>query len=291
MKIRGFIIAGITLVVLGVGSTAIASTQIDFDEGFPSAFSDPTLVQKEQTFGAISKITYDGSSENLEIHYSEGNNTFSYYEGEKLTYDITYDEELKTLSIQQNHSYSFLNFSFGFNQKKAVLTINSALEEIDIDSGAGNVTVKDLTISKTNIEVNAANLKIENSNITDLKLESDAGNVHLMNLQASTSKLDVKAGNVKVENSKLSSSTILVNAGNVNLKDTTFETLDAKLNAGNFTLSGDILTRGEFKIDAGNLKLNLERPQSSYTVNAEGNGDTILVYKVSAGNPIIHYTE
>ncbi|MDE6241445.1 MAG: DUF4097 domain-containing protein [Anaeroplasmataceae bacterium] len=286
MKIKGFIITGIILTILGVGATAVASTQMDFKEGYPGLFADPNLEKKEETFGEIKKISYDGTDENIDIIYGEGENIFTYYESDTLTYDISYDEELKELSIIQKHSFTFFNFSLS---KKATLSINSSLDELQMKAAAGNVGIKDLTITKADVDVSAGNLKIENSSISALDLESDAGNVNLYDLTVDSSVFGVKAGNLKIENSKITSSVIHSNAGNVNLKDSTFDTVEAKLNAGNLTFNGDILIQAEFKVDAGNLKLTLSRPQASYTMNGEGEGETIIQYRVSAGNKKIYY--
>ncbi|MDE5547279.1 MAG: DUF4097 domain-containing protein, partial [Anaeroplasmataceae bacterium] len=276
MKIKGFIITGIILTILGVGATAVASTQMDFKEGYPGLFADPNLEKKEETFGEIKKISYDGTDENIDIIYGEGENIFTYYESDTLTYDISYDEELKELSIIQKHSFTFFNFSLS---KKATLSINSSLDELQMKASAGNVGIKDLTIINANLDVSAGNLKIEKSNISTLELESDAGNVNLYDLTVDSSKLDVKAGNLIVHNSIFTNSIIHGNAGNIDLKSTTFESLEAKLNAGNLTFNGDILIQAEFKVDAGNLKLTLSRPQTSYTMNGEGEGETTILYK------------
>ncbi|MDE6407512.1 MAG: DUF4097 domain-containing protein [Anaeroplasmataceae bacterium] len=288
MKIKGFVITGIILTILGVGATAVASTQIDFKEGYTALFADPNLEEKQETFGEIQKVTYDGSDENIEIVYGEGENTFTYYESETLTYDISYDEELKELTIIQNHSFTFFSFSFG---KKATLTLNSSLEELQMEASAGNIGIKDLTITKVKVDVSAGNLKIENSIIPTLDLESDAGNVNLHHVTVDSSIFVVRAGNLKIEDSKFEKSEIHANAGNVNLKDTTFNVIDAKLNAGNLKFSGDVLTRAEFKLDAGNLTLTLSRPSASYTINGEGAGTTTILYKVSAGNKNIYYAD
>lgn len=288
MKIKGFIITGIILTLLGAGVTAVASTQIDFKNGFTGVFADPNLEEKEETFGEIQKIIYDGTDDNIEIIYSESENTFTYYESDTLTYDVSYDEALKELTIVQKHAVTFFTFSFG---KKATLTINSSLDELQMKASAGNVGIKDLTIAKMNVDISAGNLKIEHSNITTLELESSAGNVNLHDLSIDSSKLEIKAGNLKIEDSKLANSIIHGNAGNMDFKKTTFDTLEAKLNAGNITFSGDIITQAEFKVNAGNLNLTLARSHASYMVNGEGQGSTTILYNVSAGNKKIHYAD
>ena len=292
MKIKGLLITGILLLILGVGITAVAATQINFEEEFYGFFSDPTLEEKHQTFGAIQKITYDGSDENLEIVYSTEENNFTYYEGDYLTYDIQYDEEAKELHIIQNHSFSFIHFSFGFANKKAVLAINSELEELLVDTGAGNIGLKGLTVKTTKLDVSASNLKLENMTIQTLDILSSAGNVNLHHVTAETAKFDLKAGNLKIEESNLESSTIDVSAGNVNLMNCKVETLDAKLSAGNLHFKGDILVHGDVKLSAGNLELKLARTQASYCVNGVGEaGMTTILYDLSAGNAKVYYEQ
>lgn len=292
MKIKGLLITGILLLILGVGITAVAATQINFDEEFYGFFSDPTLEEKHQTFGAIQKITYDGSDENLEIVYSSEENNFTYYEGDYLTYDIRYDEEAMELHIIQNHSFSFMHFSFGFANKKAILSINSELEELLVDTGAGNIGLKGLTVKTTKLDVSASNLKLENMTIKALDILSSAGNVNLNHVTVETSKFDLKAGNLRIEDSRLQSSTIDISAGNVNLSECLLETLDAKLSAGNLSFKGDIFVHADLKLSAGNLEMKLERGQSSYCVNGVGDaGMTTILYSLSAGHTKIHYAD
>lgn len=292
MKIKGLLITGILLLILGVGITAVAATQINFKDEFYGFFSDPTLEEKNETFAAIKKITYDGSDENLEIVYSAEENSFTYYEGDYLTYDIQYDEEEKELHIIQNHSFSFIHFSFGFTNKKAILSINSELEELLVDTGAGNIALKGLTVKTTKLDVSASNLKLENMTIESLDILSSAGNVNLNHVAAKVAKFDLKAGNLKIEESSLQSSTIDVSAGNVNLLNCSVETLDAKLSAGNLHFKGDILVHADVKLSAGNLELRLERGEGSYCVNGVGDaGMTTILYHLSAGNSKVYYEQ
>lgn len=287
MKVKGFIITGIVLLILGGGITAVASTRINFKEEFNGVFTDPNLEEKNQNFGQIDRVVYDGTDENIDIIYGDENN-FTYYESDSLTYEIDYDEQSKELKIIQNHKFSFFNFSF--LNKKATLSIHSTLDSIDIDAKAGNIGIKDMTIATASLEVNAGNIKIEGSNFTTLQVKSDAGNVNVNHLTIETGNFDIKAGNLKIVESNIKKSTIVSNAGNVNLVTVYLEEIDTRLNAGNFTFSGDILKRGEFKLDAGNMKLLFARAKTDYTVNGEGSGDTIILYKVSAGNKNIQYS-
>lgn len=289
MKVKGFIITGIILSILGIGITAVASTQINFDEEFHGIFTDPNLEEKKQSFGDIETIVYHGTDENLDIVYGEGENTFTYYESESLTYEIGYNEEKKELEIIQKHTFTFFNFSF--LNKKATLFINSSLDSVEINATAGNIGIKNLTIDNANIDVNAGNLKLENTTFSSLIVKSDAGNVNANQLTTDIGNFDVKAGNLKLVDSNIKHSTIISNAGNVNLVHVIFDEVNARLNAGNFTFTGDISSHGEFRLDAGNMNLKLSRSKDAYTINGEGSGESVILYKISAGNKKIYFSE
>ncbi|MDE7213682.1 MAG: DUF4097 domain-containing protein, partial [Anaeroplasmataceae bacterium] len=265
MKIKGFIISGIILSILGIGITAVASTQIDFDNEFVGAFDDPNLEQKEQTFGEITRVIYDASTEGIEIVYGEGDNTLTYWESKRITYEITYDEDTKTLSIEQDYKFSFFNFSI--RNTKARLLLNSNLEEVEIDSSAGSVSIRGMTIGKADIEVSAGSVKLEDSSISNLKIDSSAGSVSLQDTTVDTSHFELSAGSLSMKDCSITEATIHSSAGGVSLKDTNFSVIDAHLSAGSLTLIGDILTQGKFKLSAGSLKMTLARSKECYTVN------------------------
>lgn len=270
MKVKGFIITGAILICLGLGLTAVASTQLDFNEEFNSLYVDPSLEEKKETFGSIAKVVYEGDDESIDIIYQEGENSFTYYEGKNLTYEITYNKDIQELRIKQNHSWNL--FNFGFRGKKAVITVNSALETVELSVSAGNVGFKGLSINTGSIEVDAGNLKIEDSTITNLSV-------------------DASAGNLRIERSIITDATLDLSAGNLNLQETQFDSVKAKLSAGNLTFTGDVLVYANFNLDAGNLHITLDREASCYQVNGKGEGDSIILYEVSAGNKEINFKE
>lgn len=270
MKVKGFIITGAILICLGLGLTAVASTQLDFNEEFNSLYTDPSLEEKQETFGSIARVVYEGDDESIDIIYQEGENSFTYYEGKKLTYDITYNEDDQELRIKQNHSWSI--FNFGFRNKKAIISVNSALEDVELKVSAGNVGFKGISMNTGRIEVDAGNLKIEDCTITNLSV-------------------DASAGNLKIERSTITEAMLDLSAGNLKMQETKFDLVKATLSAGNLAFTGDILVYANFNLSAGNLHITLDRDASCYQVNGKGEGNSIILYEVSAGTKEIIFKE
>lgn len=270
MKVKGLIITGIVLAVVGISLTAVASTQININEEWNTMFVDPSLEEKKETFGDIVKIVYEGSDASVDIVYQEEENSFTYYEGKNITYDITYDEALQELHIKQQHSFSFFNFSFG--GRKATLSIHSSLEELSICVSAGNIGIKHMEINTGTFDIDAGNLKIEDTTFTSLDAELSAGNLNMNQSKATKAILELSAGNLKME-------------------QTIVDYIKARISAGNLTFKGDALSFAEFKLDAGNLKLNLDRESTAYQVNGRGEGASLILYEVSAGNKTIAFKE
>lgn len=270
MKVKGFIITGAILACLGLGLTAIASTQLNFNEEVKNLYVDPSLEEKKETFRSIAKVVYEGDDESIDIIYQEGENSFTYYEGKNLTYNVSYNEDTQELRIKQNHSWSI--FNFGFRNKKAIITINSALEAIELSVSAGNVGFKGVSIKTGTLDIDAGNLVIEDSNLTSLSVDASAGNIRIDRTNITEAILDLSAGNLKMQ-------------------ETSFDSIKATLSAGNLTFNGDILNNASFDLDAGNLNITLAREVSCYQVNGKGEGTSIILYEVNAGNKKITFKE
>ena len=167
MKIKGFLIAGIIFAILGIGLCIFAASL----EGFKI---NSTYEQKKLEIGEVNSIRYEGSQDNLIIVPASDDKThLNYYENNLYKYDINYNELTKELVItQKGHHF----FSIGNQNKNFKIEVYGLVNNLDIDTSAGNIEVKYLDISNVNIDLDAGNITLENMNINKLCCNIDAGN-------------------------------------------------------------------------------------------------------------------
>ena len=67
MKIGRWIGLGIFLSIVGVGITAVASTQVDFNQEIKKVFIDPTMEEKTMQFEEIKTIYYNGNADTIKM--------------------------------------------------------------------------------------------------------------------------------------------------------------------------------------------------------------------------------
>ena len=103
MKIKGFIIAGIFIAIIGIGLCIYATTLEDFK-------ITSTYENKTSEYDEINSIVFDGNQDNLIIVPSSDKKThLNYYENNNYKYEINYNEITKELFIIQKGRH-FFNF-------------------------------------------------------------------------------------------------------------------------------------------------------------------------------------
>ena len=214
MKIGRWIGLGIFLSIVGVGITAVASTQVDFNQEIKKVFIDPTMEEKTMQFEEIKTIYYNGNADTIKICPSEDKNLFQYYEGKYVSYDISYDEEAKALSISETYKPHI-----GFSWKDTnILYISSNLDKVEIDMNAGNVVIEDMTMLALDADVDCGNLVIKNSNFTHSTLSTNAGNMNIRDTNFNTLDAQVSTGNMTFLGDIIWSGDIKVYVGNLTLQ-------------------------------------------------------------------------
>ncbi len=110
----------------------------------------------------------------------------------------------------------------------------------------------------------------EEVTLMNMDIEAGAGKITIDKLTVQELSLDIGAGNVDIKKlNTIRSTEIAGGAGSVTIKDGTLHNLDLDLGVGEFNLAA-ILT-GNHKIDAGvgNLNLSLLDQKENYTIRAD----------------------
>lgn len=149
------------------------------------------------------------------------------------------------LYISDNESgIHFLGFRFhGFNSPNSKITVyvpaDFVAEEVRIETGAGSVTIEELTTDYLYIAAGAGNIK--GSNLTADQVKFEGG------------------------------------VGSVNLEDVTFQNTDFECGVGNMNIKGVLLGENKFECGVGEVALNLEGNINDYDLDIEAGVGTIRV--------------
>ena len=92
------------------------------------------------------------------------------------------------------------------------------LEELDIDCGAGKISVSDITATKLDLDAGAGSLEIENSNFSTTDIDGGAGEIIINNSFLRNLDLDAGIGKVSISGEIYGRSEIDCGVGEVNLK-------------------------------------------------------------------------
>ncbi|MBO5413291.1 MAG: DUF4097 family beta strand repeat protein [Clostridia bacterium] len=151
----------------------------------------------------------------------------------------------------------------------------------------------------------------ENFKFENVEIETGAGEVNISNLSTKNLKLELGAGNVTINNIKVEKDTeIDGGVGKVEIKEAQFTNLDLDVGVGNFEMSAKL--EGNNKIDSGigKLFLNLIGSKDEYRIltstgigkftidgkqvqdgNNYGNGDSYIKITSGIGETQITYSK
>ncbi len=173
----------------------------------------------------LTEIDLDTAFCNIEI-VAQGNRSYltaSGFEPNTLTHSVKNGR----LAVRQKSPKKLITSRLrgfmrgeGLPLQSGVLVITIAegtrLQDLEIDLGAGNLSLAGLTAEEAAVEIGAGELIVENSAFKEVSLESGAGSIHLKNTTA-TEKIVAQngTGNILLEASTAGNLTLSTGAGNI----------------------------------------------------------------------------
>lgn len=214
--------------------------------------------------------------------------------GEELSIeavDVTEDYEIRQnngrFSIVQDRPEIKIGFWFDdiSEQEKVVVTIPAELsmEKIEIKSGSGEVTVKDLMtenrimLENLSIDSGSGRVILENVDADRLYVDSGSGMVTLAGARLSETEINSGSGGVAIDASALGK--LLLNTGSGGVHMDNVEARDAEVDTGSGRVSyvGVLTGTCEFETGSGTLTLRLDGKEEDYKVKAECGSGTFRI--------------
>ena len=172
MKLKGFIITGLLLIVAGFIVSIVGFSNEEFDLG--NIGFAPTIETYQYNVDEIDTIIYDSDVDELEIRPAAGNqiqiitkcvNGFGY----------TINIEGKSLVIEQFSDSIFANDSC-----EVIIEIpQNALVNLDIEIDTGEVEIKNVKASNVSVLLDIGNVDITSVSFSNLNVEVDVGDIDI----------------------------------------------------------------------------------------------------------------
>lgn len=256
--------------------------------------------RKEINTNGISKIYVDSSA--ADVYVSRGYKVN--VTAEALGNVSSTSSNIPKLDCYKDGDTLYINFKrkgpsihiFDFTNKSDVklnITIPEAYKsDMEVDSSAGDTSIKDLNLNKMYAKSSAGKMELENLNISaELTLKDSAGDINGKSIVCKTSTIDASAGSIKLE--EFSGDIQGKNsAGNTDISYSKFNNnIDFKSSAGNIKLI--IPKDSKFKLDAyasaGDVDCDFPLSSSGGGVEKEvkgsvGESNNVIKLKNSAGD-------
>lgn len=192
---------------------------------------------------------------------------FDIKKGDKLSVEA-YNVDDKFLAYIQDDTF-FISENIKLNKKifKSISTPNITLyipenfkfDNIDIKSGAGNISIDEITTNRLEVNMGAGNFEAKNIKANETKIQGGVGNLSIT--KSDIGKLEYKAGvgDSKIESVLNNNSKIESGVGNIKLTlidERVNYYFDIETGIGNITLDGNKIKNGSFgDKEAKNIKI------------------------------------
>lgn len=267
MKAKKAVIAGITLLIIGVIVFICGMSALKWD-----FYALDTNVYEEHTFtaeGDINKLVLNVDSFNVTLVKGDVA-SITYYTTK--TSDTTVEEADGAMTVNTHTEYDFFKegmFQLKRLKYKFVVTVPETVRAVEADVTDLSMELSDFSFDAMNMKVTNLNLTLNGCNITTVDLDCVNSNVNAENsvfnsLSIKSTNADIKIGDSKADAFVLDSvnvdAIVNLNADSVDIKST----------------NADVFYNGaveNFKIHAVNLsgKATVNGTKSDYTVNNNGN--------------------
>lgn len=204
------------------------------------ANEDVVQTQLDLTADTLRKLEAEIGACGLFVQESEDDHVWIAVEGntQAVHYSI---ENGNTLIIETSYDSVFGWFDWREKGKNAVVYLSlpqgAALEEVDLEFGAGEINIADLQADDIDIEFGAGICNVEALKADSVSLSVGAGQANIGTLTARETDLEVGAGELVVYDVDVIGSMDLdIGMGNAEIYGTVTGDLDADCSMGNLTM-------------------------------------------------------
>ncbi|NLJ90836.1 MAG: DUF4097 domain-containing protein [Clostridiales bacterium] len=225
-----------------------------------------------RTFDDVDKIS---------INHGAGSLTIKSSDSDKITVDVAGEDSDsykvrtsgRTLNIEQK-GHVFNIFNFGWNRNmgtKIIVSIPKGmkLEDLDVDAGAGKITIEDIIVNDFSLDAGAGSVTISRVEAYEADINGGAGEVIFSDVVFYDSDISCGVGRVKFEGKLLNKNDISAGVGELDL------IIHGKRDDYNMKIEKGL---GEIRIDGQKYsEVNIRQNDAKHSLDIEGGLGSINV--------------
>lgn len=217
-------------------------------------YDKDSIVNETKELESFKDISIDMDFGNIEIVKSDKYAIEIQYNS--VSDDVDYSVENGKLIVKNNKgSIGFnIGFNFGFtlggNRAKIYVPQDAKLENVVINSKAGDIKVDGIDMVTSKIDCDFGRVEVRNINANQMEIESKSGDVNLNNIKAEKLTMSVDFGDIDANG--LVTNGIVVNA-----------------KSGEVDLDGELKGNNVIDCDFGDINVNTSLAQTDYSYNLD----------------------
>ncbi len=124
---------------------------------------------------------------------------------------------------------------------------------VDLESGAGSISLKNIDGKIMELESGAGNIRINNCNFTTMDASTGAGNIDVITAETEDIELDAGAGNIMIKSLTTGDLKCNTGAGNINVYNSKAQFADCNSGIGNISVSESYFEKHDLNVGIGKV--------------------------------------
>lgn len=249
INIIGWIIVGVTTFI-GINLFTTSQETINYSQTYEKIENldlDINAAEFNIMTGEEFKIEASNINEKCKIKLSENTLKIEDYKG---SWNINNSKDAKiTLYIPEETILNKVKIDFGAGETK-IDNLNA--QNIDLNLGAGKVTINNISSTKTNIDCGAGEVSIKNADVSNMKLNAGVGKISFNGYIRGNSEIECGIGEL-----------------NLDLKGTIEDyEIETEHGIGEITINGDNI-KNDTTTGSGENKIKIEGGIGAIKINIE----------------------
>lgn len=236
----------------------LVSSIVDFDD-------NDEVINFEETYENVNNIKIDASSTRLNIKQGDTFKVEASSVNDKFKVKLTNG----TLKIEEKSKHLFNNKNVS---EVTVYVPNVNLDLLDIDAGAGSITIENINTNDFDFDQGAGTITISNSNFIKANIDGGAGEFKIISSSINNLDLDAGVGKVEIEATLTGKNKIDCGVGEVNI-DLLGNSNDYKIKTnkglGSININGESKSNDTTYGDGSNI-IEIEGGIGSINITTQG---------------------
>ncbi|WP_026478547.1 DUF4097 family beta strand repeat-containing protein [Alkaliphilus transvaalensis] len=247
------------------------------------------IIDEEKTYPieSVKKIEIRTSSPSVNVFRSDGEEIRVHFHGsvETNTGNIPYmhsEDSGNKLSIESRRPSGSFSGTHRENVKFDIYLPETHLEEIEITSSSGSVSINEMLVQKMSIRTSSGSIKIDQALTEMTTLRASSGSISLSNFEGQL-QAETSSGSIRVDSGKTTKTYVRASSGSVSLINFSGE-LQGETSSGSIKVEYEEFNDNvNLRATSGRIQLKLPK-DASFRIYAESRSSSS---KIDSQFPIL----